>query len=72
MGDSAGSNLIIEIVNKIIINNDLSVPICMIALSPWIINNHINPIENNLDILNHTIINKFKINDEPTFRPLSL
>jgi acetyl esterase/lipase len=82
MGDSAGSNLIIELVNKIIINNDLPipvslpVPICMIALSPWIINKDINPIENNPiennpDILNHTIINKFKniyINDDPTFR----
>ena len=41
----------------------------MITLSPWIINNDIKPIENNLDILNHTIINRFKyINNNPTFQ----
>ena len=64
MGDSAGGNLAIELVNKInaskIDNKDNNIR-ALILLSPWIItDNPLDKTDSKKDILNYKIINRFR------------
>jgi acetyl esterase/lipase len=71
MGDSAGSNLSIELMSKII-EEGVKKPKAMVLLSPWIIKNE--DLQNNSKkncVLNYKIINRFRrlyINNHPKYR----
>ena len=71
MGDSAGSNLSIELMSKIV-EEDVNRPKAMVLLSPWIIKNEDLDYNSKKNcVLNYKIINRFRrlyINDHPNYR----